>query len=98
VYTVLVRQQIVNSAIYLSIFVSALLALCITYNQFKRIKTDYVGDIIEGTTTNLVFGLIAGIPGLIMLVAALVNIDTIVTGIINLEYRANENILRLIKQ
>lgn len=96
VYGILVKQQIVNSVVYLIILILSIIALTISFKQFCKVRTDGYGDVVDQTGIHIAFGLISGLPGILMLFMGLCSINTIVTGFINPEYGAIEKILELL--
>lgn len=96
VYQVLVKQQIVKSIIWLLI---AIISGFFVGNWFKayKNKTEEWTDNYEDVTF---IGVVRGLQiclGLVLLVASIINIDVIVTGLINPEYGAIKEIINFVK-
>lgn len=97
VYEVLVKQQIVNSIVWLILGVMATVLLFLGYFQIKAVKWDKYSDgPVENTTINLLFGIGELIVGVIMTMFFVFHIDVIVMGFTNPEYGALKDILSLI--
>jgi len=96
VYEILVKQQIVDSIVYL---IFGLISLYLIISFIKKYKSDEEWTIDNGETFTVI-GIIRTFQigvGFIMFITLLFNIDTIITGFINPEYGAIKEILDIIK-
>lgn len=90
VYVVLIRQQIVDSILWLLVGILGFIFLAMVPKWSK--KADWEdGNIYCG------FAIGGGIFGAIMIICFIFSLDTIVTGFINPEYGAIEDIFSFIK-
>lgn len=94
VYTILVKQQVVNSIICL---ILGIISIIFIINWFKKYKSDEKWDSDHGPTALGLVRITQIIIGFILLAISLVNIDVIITGFINPEYGAIKEILNFIK-
>lgn len=98
VYMVLVKQQIVNSIVYLFIFILAIVSIIICYKQWGKIEVvivNYSSDVKE--VRPLVGAVTFGALGFILSLIFLVNIDTMIMGFVNPEYGAIQEIISVVK-
>jgi hypothetical protein len=95
VYMVLVKQQIVNSVVYLFIFILAIVSIIICYKQWGKIEVDNYGNAKE--TRPLATTIIFGCLGFILSLIFLVNINTMIMGFVNPEYGAIQQIISVVK-
>lgn len=95
VYIVLVRQQIVYSIYYLLVFILSIPILMFAYKQWGTIKITGQSEVEE--VRPLIMTMLFSIMGLIMLLVGVFNIDVIVTGFVNPQYGAIEEIMNFIK-
>jgi len=97
VYTVMVKQQVVNSFVWLVIGIIAIISFLIAYKQIKLVVwTDY-GDITKGTY-NLILGIGFTVLAVILSIGTLLSLDTIIMGFVNPEYGALKDILDFVKK
>jgi hypothetical protein len=96
VYTVLVRQQIVHSCVWLILLIIAGLMLLFFSKGSRNKEERWIND--DGGPEAIIFLRIFQILcGIILFVASVVNIDTIFTGFINPEYGAIKDIISFIR-
>lgn len=95
VYGILVKQQIVNSVVYLLILIITILLLIFCYKEWSKIEVDHKGDPKEAKP--FIFTIVSGIIGFILLLVFLFNIDTMIMGFINPEYGAIMDIIHFVK-
>lgn len=99
VYKVLVTQSIVEALVYVVLFILGIIASLICYNRVKKALLEYEsedGDDGKGNT-NVVFAVVWGIAGVIMLMVFVFNLGATITGLFNPEYGALNKIISLIK-
>lgn len=94
VYMVLVRQQLANSILYLFLLICSIICLTICYKQWDKIKMNRDGP---EEAKPVIFTIITGAIGFILLLGFLFNIDTMVMGFINPEYGAIQEIIHFVK-
>lgn len=94
VYTILVKQQVVNSIIYL---ILGIISIIFIINWIKKYKSNEEWEDYGNPTALGVVRITQIIIGFILLVISLLNIDIIITGLINPEYGAIKEILNFIK-
>ncbi len=95
VYTVLVKQSIVEAITYMVVLLFGIFVIC---NWFKAYKSDE--DWLAKNDDPAVLGIVRIIQllfSIILIITGVVNIDTIVTGLINPEFGAISRILEIIK-
>lgn len=90
VYSVLVKQQIVNSISWIIVMLITVLMLTTSFQLNK--SADW-----EGGNLSMAGTLILGIVGIILLVVTLCNIGVVVTGFVNPEYGALKDIMNFIR-
>mgnify|MGYP003612622023 CR=1 FL=1 len=95
VYGILVKQQIVNSIVYLLTLIIAILILIFCYKEWNKIEIDLRGDPKE--TQPFIFTIVSGIIGITLLLVFLFNIDTMIMGFINPEYGAIMDIINFVR-
>lgn len=97
VYKILVKQQIVNSVIYIILL---LFGLYFIYNFIKAYKDkDEEWEYDSATPSGIsIVRILQIIVGGIMFFVGIINIDVIITGFINPEYGAIEKILNILKK
>lgn len=93
-YVILVKQQVVRSVIWLLTLLMSLIFLYLAFYAWKQMSDD-ISDTQEGRYIAMLF--VFGIMSMLMLAPALINLDIIVTGLINPEYGAIKEILDIIK-
>jgi hypothetical protein len=95
VYEVLVRQQVVNS---ISLLIVILLLATSSYFAFKFVNRESIKDSLEDVEPGAVFAVL-GTVGLILgtIVFTAVHATSIVTGFVNPEYGAIQDILKFIR-
>lgn len=94
VYAILVKQQVVNSLTYLVVFILASISLFISCRYGLPWASEH-GDDSDGASYVLpVLGIL--IFGVIVMFV-LFNMDTIMTGILNPEYGAIQDIVKMVK-
>ncbi len=91
VYYVLVKQQIVYSIVWTIVLLSSLFILM---NALKAVKNN---EIQENITLLGVIRVIQFMIGGIFFIVGIYHIDTIVTGFINPEYGAIQEIIKMVK-
>lgn len=99
VYKILVTQSIVEALVYVVVLIIGIIVSLIAYNRIKKALLEWEsedGDDGKGNT-NMVFGVIWAITGVIMLVIFVVNLGSTVTGLFNPEYGALNKIISIIK-
>lgn len=98
VYEVLVRQQIVNSIVFL---ILGLLGIYMIFNYINKYKTNEIWlDTTSYTDTPTMLGVVRTIQlgvGFILAGIVIAHLDVIVTGFINPEYGAIKEIISFIK-
>lgn len=97
VYGVLIKQQIVNSIVYILLFIIGIICVVICAKQATKVSTDNYGDVDSSGIFPLICSTVLGIVGLILLFIGLINLDTTVTGFINPEYGAIVKIIEILK-
>lgn len=95
VYGILVKQQIVNSIVYLLIFMFSILSFTICYKNWSKIEMNESGNPKEAKP--FVITIIFGLLGIILMCVFLKNIDLMIMGFINPEYGAIMNIIHFVK-
>lgn len=96
IYIVLVRQQIVYGIVYLILL---LIGIFLMINWLRNYKNS--GEIWwqrNDATLLGIFRTIQIIVALIMMVIGIVNIETIVTGVVNPEYGAIKEVVKMVKE
>lgn len=96
VFIILVRQQIVNSIVWLILLV---FSFYITYNWFKALKSDeeWKDESDDAPTMLGLTRLIQIILSLTLNIVFICNIDNMITGFINPKYGAIMEIIKFIK-
>lgn len=97
VYSVLVRQQVVNSIIWLVLALLSVIMLWFCFINAKKCEFNHHGDSINHTEINLTSSITFGILGVLTAIISLFHIDIIVTGFANPEYGAIVKIIDLLK-
>lgn len=102
VYEILVMQQIVNSIIFLILLLLAPIFLTLSYKFWGKTKwestSSYSGpDLTGGRLTDVIYFIIFGVSGFILLGVGLTHLDVIVMGLINPEYGAIKDIISIVK-
>jgi hypothetical protein len=96
VYMVLVKQQIVNSVVYLFMFILAIVSIIICYKQWGKIEVVENGSEVKEVRP-LVGTITFGALGFILSLVFLFNIDTMIMGFVNPEYGAIQQIISVVK-
>lgn len=98
VYGILVKQQIVTSCVWLTVFLIGFLSII---NWFKAYKSNEVWyndeDYSEHITGLGIIRVIQIVISLILLITSIMQIDVIFTGFINPEYAAIKEIMQWVK-
>lgn len=94
VYKVLVKQQMVNSVMYI---ILGLISIFLLNNFIKAYKSDEEWADFDNPTGIGVIRVLQAILGLVLCFMSLINIDLIMTGLINPEYGAMKEIISWIK-
>lgn len=94
VYEVMVKQQIVNSIVYLVIFI---ITCILVYFFFKMLKTKDLGEHFDDFDGICIGTMLLGTASLIFTVFTLVQLNEMITGFVNPEYGAIKEILEKIK-
>jgi len=97
IYSVFVRQQLVNSIVYCSFAIVSFLTLSSFFRGAKR-KDEPWSDESGGPTSVGIFRVIQMIIGIIMFILVLIFSRDIITGFVNPEYGAIKEIIGFIKQ
>jgi hypothetical protein len=96
VYAVLVRQQVVNSVVYLLLGIFALILGILSYKQWGLIQYDSrLDEVIE--VRPLVFTVAFGLTSLVLSIMFFVNLDLVVMGFANPEYGAIQDVINFVK-
>jgi hypothetical protein len=93
VYTILVRQQIVKSITYLFLFIVTIVLSYISIKSITHPKATWEDDL----NVYSLGGIILAIISLIILIVFLCNFNKMVTGFVNPEYGALQDIIGFIK-
>jgi hypothetical protein len=99
VYAIIVKQQIVNSIVYLLVLLLGTFSIHMCYKQWGLIKIKkekYTTDVEE--IRPLAFTIIFGVLAFILLLAGLLNLNTLVMGFLNPEYGAIMDIVRFVNK
>ncbi len=97
VYTVLVKQQIVWAIVYFLLLVFGIVALTLGYKFFG--KTEFDGeDLKKGRVLDVIITVISFLGGLILVLIGIFHIPDMVTGFVNPEYGAMNDIVDWIKK
>lgn len=94
VYGVLVRQQIVNGVVYLIIFI---MGMFLIHNWIKKYKSDERWASGEEPTGLGIIRIFQIIAAFILVTVGIFHIDTIMTGLINPEYGAIQDVIQMVK-
>lgn len=94
VYTVLVKQQLVNSFTNLLILG---ISLFLIFSFLKSYKSEEIWETHDNPTGLGIYRILQGLIGLTLFIFFVANISETITGLINPEYGAMENIIELIK-
>lgn len=92
VYTVLVKQQLVNSVFLLIEFLFGIILIFMSIKIFNKLTSEQW----ECPTPYNLTCIISGITGLIIFIIPLIKLDVIITGFINPEYGAINEISKMI--
>lgn len=95
VYGVLVRQQVVYAIVYLVLSIIGFILILNWIKKYKDDKEEWVGN--EEPTGLGVIRIIQIVVAFIMIFIGIVNIDLIMTGFINPEYGAIQDVIEMVK-
>ena len=96
VYTVLVRQQVVNSVVYLLLGIFSLILGVLSYKQWGLIQYDSRKDEFNEVRP-LVFTVAFGLTSFVLSLVFFLNLDLVVMGFANPEYGAMQDVINFVK-
>ena len=96
VYTVLVKQQVVNAVVYLTLGILSLIFLLVTYKQWGKIEVDDQTDEIKGARP-IALTIIFGLMSVACFAFFIFNIHDVAMGLLNPEYGAMKDVIEFVQ-